>query len=98
MDFVALSQPMKEWMKNTFKVPSRYSHLAYGVIQSGLTCSIAASIASISFLDKGYFIQHWLKSWGISWLSMLPVVVLTAPLIRRLVSCITTQPQSGSKP
>nr|WP_092143656.1 DUF2798 domain-containing protein [Cupriavidus sp. YR651] len=67
------------------KIPSRYSHFAFGVIQAGITCSIAAAIASIQFISKGFFFQHWLKSWGISWLTMLPIVMLSAHFIRRMV-------------
>ncbi|MGY2488484.1 DUF2798 domain-containing protein [Cupriavidus sp. CP313] len=71
------------------KMPARYSHFVYGVIQAGLTCSIAAAISSIPFAENGFFFQHWLKSWGISWLTMLPVVLGAAPLIRRLVERMT---------
>ncbi|WP_349607831.1 MULTISPECIES: DUF2798 domain-containing protein [Cupriavidus] len=71
------------------KMPSRYSHFVYGVIQAGLTCAIAAAIASIPFAEKGLFFQQWLRSWSISWLTMLPVVLLAAPLIRRMVERMT---------
>lgn len=72
-------------MIKMLKLPSRYSHFAFGVIQAGITSSIAAAIASIPFIDKGLFFRHWLESWGISWLAMLPVVLLAAPFIRRMV-------------
>lgn len=72
------------------KVPSRYSHVVYGVIQSGLTCSIAAAISSMPFAGEGLFLQQWLRSWGISWIAMLPVILSAAPLIRRLVASMTT--------
>jgi hypothetical protein len=72
-----------------FKVSIRYRHFIYGVIQSGLTCSIAAAIASFPYLGQSLFMQHWLRSLGISWLTMLPVVVAAAPVIRRLAEWIT---------
>ncbi|SDE02813.1 Protein of unknown function [Cupriavidus sp. YR651] len=71
------------------KIPSRYSYFAFGVIQAGLTCSIAAAIASIPFAAEGLFFQHWLRSWSVSWLTMLPVVVSASPIIRRLVDRMT---------
>ena len=71
------------------KIPSRYSYLAYGVIQAGLTCAIAAGIASLPFAEEGRFFQHWLRSWSASWLTMLPVVVSATPFIRRLVDRMT---------
>ncbi|AUT75966.1 GNAT family acetyltransferase [Paraburkholderia hospita] len=72
------------------KISSRYSHFVFGVLQSGLTSGIAAAIASISFLKGGMFVPHWLTSWGISWLTMLPVVVTAAPFIRKLADRIAS--------
>jgi hypothetical protein len=63
-------------------IPRRYSHFVFGVIQSGLTCAIAAAIASVPSLATHDFLAHWLLSWGVAWVTMLPVVVLAAPAIR----------------
>ncbi|TXC79043.1 DUF2798 domain-containing protein [Paraburkholderia azotifigens] len=70
------------------KISSRYTHFVFGVLQAGLTSAIAAAIASISFLKGGMFVSHWLTSWGISWLTMLPLVVTAAPFIRKLAERI----------
>jgi hypothetical protein len=56
----------------------------YGVIQSGLTSAIAAAIASFDFLTGRSFLIHWLHSWLIAWVLMLPIVLFAAPIIRRL--------------
>jgi hypothetical protein len=63
-------------------VPRRYSHFIFAVIQAGLTCLIAAGIASLPLVTLPQFLIHWLLSWLVSWLTMLPVVVLAAPMIR----------------
>jgi hypothetical protein len=70
-------------------IPRRYSHFVYGVIQSGLTCGIAAAIASYPFMQTGNFLVHWLQSWAVSWILMLPVVLFAAPAIRRLSLAVT---------
>lgn len=70
------------------KISSRHSHFVFGVLQAGLTSSLAAAIASIPFLESGMFVPHWLTSWGISWVTMLPVVVAAAPFIRRVAERI----------
>ena len=67
------------------RIPRRHGHFALGVIQSGLTCLVAAGIASYPDSGTARFIEHWL----ISWLAMLPVVLLAAPLIRALVNHLT---------
>jgi hypothetical protein len=70
-------------------IPRRYAHFMFGVIQSGLTSAIAAAIASANLLSDGTFFRHWLQSWLVAWLLMLPVVVLAAPLIRKMSLSLT---------
>jgi Protein of unknown function (DUF2798) len=74
-----------------FAIPRRYNHFVFGVLQSGLTCAIAAAIASFAFLETGGFIRNWLLSWLISWVTMLPVVLVAAPAIRSLSIFLTRE-------
>lgn len=67
------------------RIPRRFSHFVFGALQSGLTCLIAAGIASYPS------ITHWITSWLISWGAMLPVVVLAAPAIRSLSLTLTRE-------
>ncbi|HEX2138900.1 MAG TPA: DUF2798 domain-containing protein [Woeseiaceae bacterium] len=80
-------------------IPRRFSHFVYGVIQSGLTCLVAAGITSAPMLNDGGFISHWFVSWLVSWAIMLPVVLLAAPQIRRMTRLLTreeaSEPQVG---
>jgi hypothetical protein len=69
-------------------IPRRLNHFVFGIIQSGLTCAIAAAISNYSFMTQGSFVQHWLTSWLLSWLAMLPVVVMAAPAIRWLTELL----------
>jgi hypothetical protein len=71
------------------RVPKRYNHFVFGVVQSGLTCLVAAAIANRPFLTGGSFVSHWLESWLLAWMTMLPIVIFAAPLIRRLVAFLT---------
>lgn len=72
-----------------FPIPRRYSHFVFGILQSGLTCFIAAGIASRPSLATGHFLWNWLTSWLFSWVAMLPVVLLAAPAIRSLAIALT---------
>jgi hypothetical protein len=63
-------------------IPSRHSHFVFAVIQAGLTCLIASGIASLPVVTISQFLTHWLLSWVVSWITMLPVVLLAAPIIR----------------
>jgi hypothetical protein len=71
------------------RIPRRYGHFVFAVIQSGLTAAIAAAIASVPFLEKSSFLVHWLSSWLIAWVTMIPIVILAAPFIRRLALALT---------
>lgn len=70
-------------------IPRRYAHFVFGVIQSGLTSAVAAGIASFPFLVDGGFLGHWLQSWLVAWILMLPVVVFAAPVILKLAMALT---------
>jgi FtsH-binding integral membrane protein len=73
------------------RIPRRFSHFVYGVIQSGLTCAIAAAIASFPFVATGTFVVHWLQSWFVAWILMLPIVLFAAPAIRSLTHILTRE-------
>jgi uncharacterized protein DUF2798 len=72
-------------------IPRRYSHFVFGFIQSGLTCAVAAAIASFPLLRTGEFVTNWLPSWLISWMAMLPLVMAAAPAIRSLSILLTRE-------
>jgi hypothetical protein len=71
------------------RIPRRFSHFVFGFIQSGLTCAVAAAIASVPFLAAGTFASHWLQSWLMAWVMMLPIVLFAAPAIRSLTHILT---------
>jgi Protein of unknown function (DUF2798) len=74
-----------------FGIPRRYSHFIFAVIQAGLTCLIAAGIASFPSPSPVEFFSHWLLSWLLAWAAMLPVVVLAAPAIRAVSVALTRE-------
>ena len=75
-------------------IPRRYTHFVFAVIQSGLTCLIAAGIASLPSLATENFLRNWLASWLIAWVTMLPIVLLAAPAIRSLALALTREEQT----
>lgn len=72
-------------------IPRRFSHFVFGFIQSGLTCAVAAAIASFPFLAAGTFVTHWLQSWIVAWITMTPIVLFAAPSIRSLTHILTRE-------
>jgi Protein of unknown function (DUF2798) len=79
------------------RIPRRYSHFLFAVIQSALTTAIAAAIASANLLSQGLFLSHWLQSWFLAWVLMLPVVIFFAPVIRKFAVILTQPDPSGAE-
>ncbi len=73
----------------SLRIPRRHGHYVFGIVQSGLTCLIAAAIASYPEPSAVRYVQHWMIAWLVSWATMLPVVMLAAPWIRALVQRVT---------
>jgi hypothetical protein len=71
------------------RIPRKYGYFVFGVVQSGLTSAIAAGVASFPFLGTFAFVENWLGSWLIAWMTTIPIVMLAAPVIRRLVLGLT---------
>ena len=69
--------------------PRRYAHFFFAAMQSALTSLIAAAIASFNLIWVGGFLGHWLWSWAVAWVLMLPVVIAAAPAISRLSELMT---------
>jgi hypothetical protein len=69
-------------------ISRRYAHFVYGFIQSGLTCAVATAIAALR-MPAGMPAMTWISSWLIAWATMIPVVLLAAPLIRKAVDAVT---------
>lgn len=79
-------------------IPRCYSHFVFGTIQSGLTCLVAAAIATLPFLSTGGFLYHWLLSWLASWATMMPIVLLAAPKIRAITLLLTREDSTDQAP
>jgi hypothetical protein len=76
-------------------IPRCYAHFLFAVMQSALTSSIAAAIASVSFFSQGIFLRHWLHASLLAWLLMLPVVIIFAPFLNKFSILLTQPDQPG---
>lgn len=71
-------------------IPRRFSALMYGVIQAAITSAVATTIATYQASPVGTsMLWYWLRYWSLSWIAMLPIVILVAPLIQRTVLWLT---------
>lgn len=72
------------------RLPRRYAPYIFGVIQAALTTGVATAIATpLGDGEPWAYVSHWTHAWTIAWVSMLPIVIGLAPLIRRAVDKLT---------
>jgi hypothetical protein len=67
-------------------LPYRYAPYAYGILQAAITTAVATGIAIYPLAHSAIeFIERWMVAWSVAWLTMVPVVLLAAPIIHRAV-------------
>ena len=73
-------------------IPKRYAPVAFGFLLSGMMSFLVSGIST--FLAIGLvpgFLWEWIGAWLPSWIVAFPIVLVVAPLARRLVAAITIQ-------
>lgn len=74
-------------------MPARYAPIVFGFILSALMSFLVSGIAT--FRNAGLadsFINVWISAWLPSWLIAFPVVLVVAPIARRLVGMLVRAP------
>jgi len=80
-----------------FQMPARYAPILFGVVLSALMSLLVSGIATarnFGFVD-GFF-ALWAGAWLPSWLIAFPVVLVVAPIARRLVGLLVNPPAAGA--
>ena len=79
-----------------YKVPKRFSSLLFGFLLSGFMTFLISGIALLRVLgpvavltDFAGFSGAWLSAYLSSWPVAFPVVLVVAPIVRRLVGWLT---------
>jgi hypothetical protein len=77
-----------------FQMPSRFAPYLFGFILSGLMSAVVSGIATLrnAGLVDGLF-GLWMNAWLLSWLIAFPVVLLVAPVTRKLVARVVKKPE-----
>lgn len=71
-------------------IPVRYAHIAFGFVLSGMMSFLVSGIST--FLTIGMvtgFFGLWIGAWLPSWAVAFPIVLVVAPLARKLVAAMT---------
>jgi hypothetical protein len=70
-------------------MPARYAPILFGFVLSALMSLLVSGVATarnFGFVDN--FVSLWIGVWWPSWLIAFPVVLVVAPIARRLVGLV----------
>ena len=70
-------------------IPARITPLLFGLVPSCLMSLLVSGVAT--FRNVGLvetFFGHWVRAWLPSWLIAFPVVLVVAPVARRIVNSL----------
>lgn len=79
-------------------MPTRYAPILFGFILSALMSFLVSGIATFRNAGLvGGFFNIWVSAWLPSWLIAFPVVLVVAPIARRLVGVLVKAPAPVSR-
>ncbi len=79
-------------------MPPRYAPILFGFVLSALMSFLVSGIAT--FRNAGLvdgFLSLWISAWLPSWLIAFPVVLVVAPVARRLVGLVVKAPATAAR-
>jgi hypothetical protein len=72
-------------------IPARFAPALFGLILSGLMSLIVSGLATYRVVGgTAGLVALWMNAWVMAWLVAFPIVLIAAPLTRRLVALATT--------
>lgn len=79
-------------------MPARFAPVLFGFILSALMSLLVSGIATLrnAGLVDG-FAAIWFGAWLPSWLVAFPVVLVVAPIARKLVALLVRAPMAGGR-
>jgi hypothetical protein len=73
-------------------IPARFAPILFGFLLSGMMSFLVSGLSTFRALGIGsHFAQAWMGNWAVSWLTAFPVVLIVAPITRRLVARLVTK-------
>ena len=81
---IATARP--EQCKGPAVIQARYAPILFGFILSGLMSIVVSGLSAFRALGPvDHFALIWLGNWAVSWATAFPIVLVIAPITRRIV-------------
>jgi hypothetical protein len=84
--------------KEILHMPARFAPFLFGFVLSAMMSLLVSGIAT--FRNAGFgdgFVGLWVNAWLPSWLIAFPVVLIVAPVARRVVGLVVRQPAAAQR-
>lgn len=79
-------------------MPARFAPVLFGFVLSALMSLVVSGIATLRNAGPvDGFVELWLGAWLPSWLVAFPVVLVVAPVARRLVGLAVRAPAASAR-
>ncbi|MGB0661452.1 MAG: DUF2798 domain-containing protein [Mangrovicoccus sp.] len=76
-------------------IPPKYAPVLFGLILSGMMSCLVSGISTIRAVGLSPdFLMLWGQNWLFSWAVAFPIVLIVAPITRRLVALLVAQPKA----
>ncbi len=70
-------------------IPRRFAPMLFGLILSGLMSFVVSGISTFEATGAvAGFVGFWTRAWLTAWLFAFPIVLLAAPIARRMVQAL----------
>ena len=70
-------------------IPARFAPILFGLILSGLMSLMVSGLSTLRAIGMTpSFPGIWMGNWAVSWAIAFPVVLVVAPLTRRIVGLL----------
>ncbi|NBO20687.1 MAG: DUF2798 domain-containing protein, partial [Rhodobacteraceae bacterium] len=70
----------------------RYAPILFGFLLSGMMSCLVSGLSTLRAIGlDGHFPMIWMGNWAVSWATAFPVVLIVAPLTRRIVARLVRQ-------
>ncbi len=76
-------------------IPARFAPALFGLILSGLMSLVVSGISTYRASGpEAHFLALWMGAWLMAWMVAFPLVLVVAPLTRRIVQSMVSAPES----
>jgi hypothetical protein len=89
---------MENGQSKELPMPARYAPVLFGFVLSALMSFIVSGIATFrsAGMANGFF-GLWISAWLLSWAVAFPVVLVVAPIARRIVGLLIKPETPGAR-